>query len=99
MTKAEARSETLRTTPSVRGLLQRAALLTAAYGVAHLAGWRACTSFLCGTPATEYSPQGTAVRGLLYALAHLGFWILVPALLLAAALALGLRRIGRQRTR
>lgn len=90
----ETKKETPRPMLSVRGLLQRAALLTAAYGAAHLAGWRACTSFLSGTPAAEYSLQGTALRGLLYALAHLGFWILVPALLLAAAFALALRRSG-----
>jgi len=34
------------------GMVVRAGLLVVAFGAAHLAGWRAATSFICGTAPT-----------------------------------------------
>jgi len=69
-----------------RGLCLRAALLCLAYGAVHLAGWREGAGFLSGTMMEGHSLHETLVRGTLYLLAHLGFWVLAPILAIGAAL-------------
>ncbi len=71
--------------PSCKGLLIRSALLGLAYGAVHLAGWRESTGFLSGTPSEGLTIEQTAIRGVLYLLAHLGFWVIAPILALGAA--------------
>jgi hypothetical protein len=81
-----------------RALLLRAALIAAAYAVLHLARARPYVSLLSGTlhaPATE--AQGTLILGVLYILAHIGFTVLTPVLVLAAGLVALYERV-RERT-
>lgn len=72
---------------SPRGLVLRAALLSLVYLVVSLAGFRQYTSIFTGTvPSVELSRTTQAALGLLYALLYVGFVLLVPTLLVAAAL-------------
>ncbi|HUS63863.1 MAG TPA: hypothetical protein VMZ28_04930 [Kofleriaceae bacterium] len=65
------------------GLLGRAAILLAAFGACHLAGWRDLTSVLSGTP-----PGSTlaALGGVLYLVFYFAAVIGVPVLIIAAGL-------------
>jgi len=73
---------------SIRGLLVRAAILTGCFVVGHLAGLSEYTSFLCGMqPIGGVMGMLHAFLGLLYVLAHLAFFVLVPILVIAAGLA------------
>jgi hypothetical protein len=71
---------------AIPDLLIRAGLLALAYAMVNLAGWRTHTRFLSGTMSEGADLQSTAIRGLLYALSHIGFWVLMPVLLIAAGL-------------
>ncbi len=66
---------------SPKGLLFRAAGLALLFGICLVVGLREHTTFLSGTGTQE-----SAVWGLTYILAYLGFVLLAPTFLLAAAL-------------
>ncbi len=70
----------------VRAFLLRAVLWCAAFGVAHLLGFRAYTSVLSGT-----SSQGIVQHtlGAAYIVLYVGLVCLVPVLLIGAALLKG----------
>ena len=80
------------------GFLKTAAALALLYLVFHLLGWREYTSFFSGT-----LPEGNAgtlriLLGLFYALAYFGFVLVVPILVMGAAVfAVGLRLGARRR--
>jgi len=77
-------------TPPVRGLIKRAAVLVGLYAIAGLAGLRQYTTFLSGTSADTTLQPDTVMRlGLLYLLLYFSFILLVPILLIAAALLAG----------
>jgi hypothetical protein len=70
-----------------RGLIIRAAALTALYGIAHLAGLRQNTSILCGMSPTAGAPASASMfLGAVYVVLYLIVTIVVPVLLIAAAL-------------
>jgi hypothetical protein len=69
------------------GFVVRAAVLLVAFGVAHLAGGRDCTSILCGTsPTGNLMDRYAFVFGLIYVLLYFAAVLVVPILLIAAAL-------------
>ncbi len=69
------------------GLLVRAAVLAAAYGVAHAAGWRAYTSILCGTAPGGNPKDLLAVAcGVVYVALHFAWVLGVPVLVIAGLL-------------
>lgn len=72
--------------PAIRGLLVRAVLWSLAFGVAHLLGFRAFTSFLSGT-----ADFGILQRlfGAAYLVLYAAFVLLVPILIIAAGLMRG----------
>ena len=86
--------------PPVRGLLLRAALLVAFFGICQAAGLRDCTGFLSGTHPGTLAPGTTVLLGTLYLVAYVGATALAPILLLAAGfLVLGrfaLRHLRKQ---
>ena len=84
----------LRSRPLARGLLLRAALLVAFYGLCQAAGLREYTGFLSGTHPGTLAPLPSALLGLIYLVAYLGATLLAPILLLAAGF-LGLGRLAR----
>ena len=65
-------------------LLLRAAILSAAYLLLHLAGGRHYVGFLSGTPV---GGVGALALGCAYVVMHFGFVIVAPILTLAAGLA------------
>jgi hypothetical protein len=73
----------------------RALFLIAVFLIVHLAGLREYTAFLSGTPAHPgMSWQWVAFLGTLYLLLYFAFILLVPVLLLAAAILFLTRRSG-----
>ena len=83
------------------GFLGWAALITLAFCICHVLGWRAHTTFLTGTPSEAGANLITsAVLGTAYMAAYFGFVLLTPVLLLAAAILLAWQRLmasGRTR--
>ena len=72
---------------SPKDLVLRAMVLGALFAIAHFAGLREYTSFLCGTsPSPEASWERTAFGGTIYLLLYFGLVLFVPVLLLAALL-------------
>jgi len=68
-----------------KDFLLRAAVITAFFLIAHLAGLREYTSFLSGTVASpDMGWQQAAFFGLVYLILYFAFVLLVPILLLAA---------------
>ncbi len=83
---------------SPKDFLRRAVMLALLFLAAHLAGLREYTSILNGTVASPELGRGmSAFLGLVYVFAYLGFVLLVPILLLAAALLTGWRKLSRGR--
>ena len=81
------------------GLLVMAVTLAAMFLVCLVAGWRENTSFLCGTPPAGESADLAILLGLCYALSYFAMVLLVPILVLAAAIfAVLLRLSGGQRS-
>ena len=77
------------------GFLVMAATLAAMFLVCLVAGWRENTSFLCGTPPAGESADLAILLGLCYALSYFAFVLLVPILVLAAAIFAVLLRLSR----
>ncbi|HBA84980.1 MAG TPA: hypothetical protein DCZ95_12870 [Verrucomicrobia bacterium] len=78
-------------------LLARAFVVSLAFGVVHLLGWREYTSFLSGTLASNSMPSFYALfMGLTYIVLFLAFTLLAPALFFAALLARGLNLLFSQ---
>ena len=72
---------------SPKDFVQRALVISGLFLVVHLAGWREFTSILNGTMGSVESGWATsAFLGGVYVLLYLAFVLLVPTLLLAAAL-------------
>jgi hypothetical protein len=72
---------------SPRGLLIRAFWIAAAFLLCHVAGLRAFTSFLCGMmPMAGMAAQAFALLGLVYVILFMAFTLVVPVLVIAAAL-------------
>ena len=68
------------------GFLASAALIAGVFVICHLAGWRHNTSFLCVTPPAGESTGLSILLGLVYALSYFALVLLVPILVLAAAI-------------
>lgn len=78
---------------SPKDLLQRAAVLALLFLVAHLAGLREFTSILCGTVgSTEMSWRHSAELGVLYLILYMAFVLVVPVLVIAAAIVSAWRK-------
>ena len=72
---------------SPKDLLRRAIVLSVLFLIAHLAGLREFTSLLNGTMGSvELGWRLSAFFGLTYIILYLGIVLLVPTLILAAAL-------------
>jgi len=72
---------------SPRGLLLRAAIISFVYLAARLAGLREYTTIISGTsPTGDVTDWWSAGLGVVYVTLYLGFVLLVPVLLIAAAL-------------
>lgn len=73
-------------------LVSRAVILIIFFIVLHLLGFREEVSFLSGTP-----PEGgvhdyaAIIKGVVYALSYFSAWVLVPILLIAAPISIGLK--------
>ncbi len=84
---------------SPKDFIRRAVFLAVAYGVAELAGLREFTSFLSGTaPPAAVSDATGAFFGCLFMVLYFAWVLLVPILLIAAALG-GLWRWRRSGSR
>ena len=85
---------------SARDLLQRAGGISGLFLLAHLAGLREFTSVLNGTAGSlAVGVKLGAFLAAVYILLYLAFVILVPVLVLAAALlAVGRRYIQKEKT-
>ena len=71
-----------------RGLLVRAALFAAAFGVVHVLGWREETRFLSGTPSN-------VTLGVIYGFFYFAFVLGVPTLVIGAGVLAIVERVGR----
>ena len=79
---------------SPAGCVQRALVISAGFLLVHLAGWREYTSVLNGTVGPDSTGwAGSTFFGVAYVLIYLAFVILVPVLLLAAALLAAWQRL------
>ena len=82
---------------SARDMLQRAAAITVIFFILHLAGFREFTSILNGTIGSlELGWNFSAFLAVIYILFYLAFVILVPVLVLAAAILTIWRRLRRK---
>jgi hypothetical protein len=83
---------------SPKDFLRRAAMLAIIFLAVHLAGLREYTCILNGTAGSVALSRGlSAFLGLTYVFAYLGFVLLVPILLLAAAMLVAWKRLSRGR--
>ncbi len=71
---------------SPKGLIVRAAVLSAVFLICHLIGLREFTTILCGTYPSTIMPVLAAGLGFVYVLMYLAFTVVVPVLLIAAGL-------------
>lgn len=72
---------------SPKDFIRHAVLIVLLFGVAHLLGLRAYTSFLNGTTGSvELGYELSALLGLIYLLLYFAVVLLVPILILAALL-------------
>jgi len=82
---------------SPRGLVVRALILGAAFGIAHLAGLRGHATFLSGATAAGIHPILSAVLGCAYLALYVGAVLVAPVFLIAGGiLVVVLRLLGRQ---
>ena len=94
MSEAPARPRFTLVSPA--GFLAAAALISALYGLAHLAGLRAYTTILSGSaPPGGGDPNAATALGLAYLALHFACVIGAPILVLAAGVLRGLERVGR----
>jgi len=78
-----------------RTLALRAALLVAAYGVAHLAGLRPLTTILSGSsPPSSLPPLAASALGCAYVVLHFAAIVVAPILAIAAALLAAADRLA-----
>jgi hypothetical protein len=83
---------------SPKDFVRRGVVLGVIFLLVHVAGLREYTSILNGTAGSAELSRGMcAFLGLAYVFAYLGFVLLVPILLLAAALLAGWQRLSRGR--
>ena len=83
---------------SPKDFLRRAVVVAVIFLAVHLAGLRDYTCILNGTVASSELGRGmSAFLGLAYVFAYLAFVVLVPILLLAAAMLAGWKRLARGR--
>ena len=83
---------------SPKDLLRRAVVVAVIFLGVHIAGLRDYTCILNGTAASVELGRGmSAFLGLAYVFAYLAFVLLVPILLLAAAILTGWHRLSRGR--
>jgi hypothetical protein len=79
---------------SPKDFVQRAAMISIAFALAHIFGLREYTSVLNGTIGSiGTSWQTSAVLGVTYILLYLATILLVPTLLLAAVLVIAWRKL------
>jgi predicted CDP-diglyceride synthetase/phosphatidate cytidylyltransferase len=85
---------------SPTAFVTRAVIITFFFGISELLGLREYTTFLSGTSANlNLSWQTAATFGLIHLLLYLGFILLVPIFLIAAALLTAWnRRVGLARS-
>ena len=74
---------------SPKGLLFRAALIAALYGLLHVCGARHDVAFLSGTPV---GGAGATMLGCAYLVFHFAFVIVAPILVIAAGILALLQR-------
>jgi hypothetical protein len=78
---------------SPKDFVRRAFLIGLVFLIAHLSGLREFTSILNGTTGSVgLTWEQSALRGFIYILLYLAFILLVPILLLAAAISAALRK-------
>jgi hypothetical protein len=83
---------------SLKDFVRRAALISLVFLFAHLAGLRDFTSILNGTTGSvELGWRMSAFLGLTYIFLYLAFVLLVPILLLSAAMLSVWKRLLRQK--
>ena len=83
---------------SPKDFVRRAVTIVIIFLAVHIAGLREYTSILNGTVASAELGRGmSAFLGLAYVFAYLAFVLLVPILLLAAAMLAGWERLSRRR--
>ncbi len=83
---------------SPKDFLRRAVVLATLFLALHVAGLREYTSILNGTVVSAELGRGmSAFLGLAYVFAYLGFVLLVPMLLLAAAMLVCWNKLSRRR--
>ena len=81
---------------SPKDFLRRAVVVAIIFLALHIAGLREYTSILNGTATSPELGRGmSAFLGLAYVFAYLGLVLLVPILVLAAAMLAGWRRFSR----
>src|SRR5512144_1826649 len=75
---------------SPRGMVLRAGLILAGFGLGHALGWREHTAFLSGTPTEAGTDlRISALLGVVYLAFYFGSVLAAPILLLAAVLLRG----------
>lgn len=73
---------------SPKDLVQRAAVFSAAFAIIHILGLREFTSIINGTTGSvEMSFNEAAVRGVIYLILYMIAVVIVPILLIAAAIS------------
>ena len=78
------------------GLVLRALLLAAVFVVCEAAGLREHTTFLSGTAASAGKWEASVVWGVIYILSYLGFVLLTPILLIAAAVLVAWQKLAKR---
>lgn len=79
---------------SARGFAARALMLSMAFAICHGAGFREYTSVLCGTSPTGQALDAlSALLACLYLVVYLAFVLIVPVMLLSAAMMKALESV------
>ena len=82
---------------SPKDFVRHAVLILIVFGLLHVAGLREYTSFLNGTTGSlNMNPQNAALLGLVYLLAYMAAILLVPILLIAAAISATWQNLARR---
>ena len=83
---------------SPKDFLQRAAIVAFIFLMTHLAGLREFTSILNGTVGSvEMSWQKAAFLGVLYLILYMAFILIVPILIIAAAISTAWQKLALQK--
>jgi TRAP-type C4-dicarboxylate transport system permease small subunit len=78
-----------------RALLFHASLILIAFGIFHALGWRQFTTVLSGTIPADNTAAEAGFKALAYMASYFGAVLVVPILIIAAALQFGLERVFR----